>query len=83
MRSNPQEVFTRYTGGREYSFLNQRTLEEAVRKVGVELHSQYVLTYSPNNMAEFGGWHDIQVDVARYGMKVRARDGFWAAQIPN
>ena len=80
---NPAEVLTRYTGGREYSFINQKTLERAVAQIGEELHSQYILTYTPNNLNE-GGWHDIQVDVLRRrDYKVRARDGYWTAARPG
>jgi VWFA-related protein len=78
---NPAEVFTEYTGGREFSFINQRTLEEVVSKLGEELHSQYLLAYTPNNLDE-GGWHDIRVLVARQGMDVRTRRGYWMAAVP-
>jgi VWFA-related protein len=77
--SNPAEVMTRYTGGREYSFINQRTLEQAVSKIGEELHSQYILTYTPNNLEE-PGWHPILVEVAgRRGLQIRAKDGYYTA----
>jgi VWFA-related protein len=77
--SNPAEVMTRYTGGREYSFINQRTLEQTVSKIGEELHSQYILTYTPNNLDE-PGWHSIVVEVAgRRGFQVRAKDGYYTA----
>jgi VWFA-related protein len=76
--ANHAEVMTRYTGGREYSFLTQRDLEQAVSKIGEDLHSQYTLTYNPNNKQE-GGWHEIRVEVKRYNMKVNARDGYYMA----
>ena len=80
---NPAEVLTRYTGGREYSFINQKTLERVVAQIGEELHSQYILTYTPNNLNE-GGWHEIQVDVLpRRDFKVRAKDGYWTAARPK
>jgi VWFA-related protein len=79
---NPVEVFTTYTGGREYSFINQKTLERVISDLGEELHSQYLLSYTPNNMEE-GGWHDIRVEVARYDMRVRTRPGYWMASVPR
>ena len=79
---NPLEVFTQYTGGREYSFINQRTLEEVVSRLGEELHSQYLLSYRPNTQ-DLGGWHDIRVVVARPNLKVRTRPGYWMASRPN
>jgi VWFA-related protein len=78
--ANPAEVMTQYTGGREFSFLTYRSLEEVVTKLGEELHSQYLLSYTPNNM-EQGGWHDIRVEVARFGMEVRTRRGYWMASV--
>ena len=85
---NPSEVFTGYTGGREYSFLSQRDLERAVSNIGQELHSQYLVSYSPNDKME-AGWHDIRVEVLdstgrdMRGVKVRYRPGYWLAAVPE
>jgi VWFA-related protein len=77
---NPLEVFTRYTGGREFSFVSQRTLERVVGDLGEELHSQYLLSYSPSDeVRAMAGWHDIRVTVNRPNLKVRTRDGYWMA----
>lgn len=78
---NPLEVYTRYTGGREYGFMTQRGLEQAVADIGQELHSQYLLTYRPDNLLE-GGFHDITVTVLKPDLKVTARDGYWMAARP-
>ncbi|MGH9647668.1 MAG: hypothetical protein ACRD4E_12735, partial [Bryobacteraceae bacterium] len=43
--SNPQEVYPKYTGGREYSDMTQKGLEKAIADIGDEIHSQYLLTY--------------------------------------
>jgi VWFA-related protein len=78
--SNPQELYAKYTGGREHDFVSQKGLDEAVQKIGEELHSQYLLTYSPSDKTkEDGGWHKLQVVVKRPGMEVRTRAGYWAA----
>ena len=80
---NPVEVFTRYTGGKEYNFLSQKGLEEAVAAIGNELHSQYLISYNPNNKLE-GGYHDIRVVVrGRPGLTVRTRPGYWMAAVPQ
>jgi len=79
--ANPLEVFTRYTGGREYSFLTQRAFEQAVADIGDELHSQYLLTYSPNNQNE-AGFHDIRVRILKPDLEVRTRDGYYLAGKP-
>jgi VWFA-related protein len=77
---NPVEVFTQGTGGTEFSFGKQKGLEEAIEKVGNEIHSQYLITYSPNNIAE-GGFHEIEVEVNRANLKVRTRPGYWLASL--
>lgn len=79
---NPLEVLTRYTGGREYAFLSQRDLEEVVTQLGEELHSQYLIYYSPNNREE-GGWHDIKVSLNRPNIEIRTRDGYYTAAMYN
>jgi VWFA-related protein len=76
------DVFTRFTGGREYSFIGERSLEKAVSGISEELHSQYLLSYSPNNQAE-GGFHDIKVIVNRPSLEVRTRPGYWVAARPE
>ncbi|HLI86777.1 MAG TPA: VWA domain-containing protein [Bryobacteraceae bacterium] len=83
-KNNPIELFTKGTGGSEFSFYKQRGLEEAMQKIGEELHSQYLLTYSPNNKLE-GGFHQIQVEVdGRPDVKrVVTRPGYWMAAKPG
>jgi VWFA-related protein len=73
---NPLKVYTRYSGGRQYSFMTQKGLEQAVAKIGDDLHSQYLLTYTPNNQDE-SGFHNIRVEVNKPDLKVYSRDGYW------
>jgi VWFA-related protein len=85
---NPVEVFTEYTGGREHSFITQKDLERAIHEIGQELHSQYLLSYSPNNKME-AGFHEIRVDVmgrtgrTRRELRTRYRPGYWLAAVPE
>jgi VWFA-related protein len=82
--SNPSEVFTRFTGGREYSFLDQSSLERAITDIGAELHSQFLITYDPDNKEE-GGFHEIRVEVAKPEARdwtIRHRAGYWMAAMP-
>jgi VWFA-related protein len=76
----PLEVYTNYSGGRQYAFKSQRELDQAVSDLGEELHSQYLLTYIPNNQEE-AGYHNIVVQVLKPDMKIRARDGYYWAGI--
>jgi len=77
-KDNPIEAFTKGTGGTEYGFVRQRGLEEAIQKIGAELHSQYMVTYRPNNKDE-GGFHEIKVLIANAPevKKTQTRPGYW------
>jgi VWFA-related protein len=79
---NPLSVLTRYTGGRQYPFLRQHSLEDAVTKIGEEIHGQYLLSYSPSNLGE-GGYHKIRVDLNKTGLTVRSRPGYWSMDEPG
>jgi VWFA-related protein len=73
-KDNPVEAFTKGTGGTEYTFYKQRGLEDAIQRIGAELHSQYFVSYTPNNKDE-GGFHTIEVTVGSY--KTQTRPGYW------
>jgi VWFA-related protein len=76
------DVFTRFTGGREYSFIGEKSLDKAISGISDELHSQYLLSYAPNNPGE-GGFHEIKVVVNRPRLEVRTRPGYWVAARPE
>ncbi len=77
---NPAEVYAKGSGGTQFSFAKQRGLEDAIQKIGLEIHSQYILTYHPNNLQE-GGFHEIQVVVNHPDVTVRTRPGYWMASL--
>jgi VWFA-related protein len=82
---NPAEAFTRYTGGREFSFVTQKDLENAIQALSTDLHSQYMISYNPDNKVE-GGFHEIKVTVDHQdapSWKVRTRPGYWMAGVPE
>lgn len=83
-KDNPVELFTKGTGGNEFPFYRQRGLEEAVSKIGEELHSQYLISYSPSNKLE-GGFHYITVEVTGHSeiKKIQTRPGYWLAASPQ
>lgn len=67
------------TGGVTLPFTRQKGLEDAIAKFGAELHSQYVLSFVPQDAAP--GYHDLDVSLARAGrFHVRARPGYWATE---
>jgi len=79
---DPLDVYTRYSGGREWGFRDQKQLQHDVQEIGDELHSQYLLSYSPNNQNE-AGYHKIVVEVIKPGLTIRSRDGYWMAAKPE
>jgi VWFA-related protein len=78
---NPLDIYTKYTGGREFSF-NGQTAGEVVSQIGEELHGQYLLTYIPSTQ-EQAGFHQIQVTVQQPDLTVHTRDGYWLAAKPE
>ena len=74
------ELFTKGTGGTEFGFHSQRGLEEAIQRIGEQLHSQYIISYTPNNKEE-GGFHQIQVEVTGHPevKRTQTRPGYWLA----
>jgi len=81
-KDNPAEALTKATGGQEFSFMNQGGLERALAKIGSELHSQYLITYNPNNKIE-GGFHEIKItlDPQRPEWRIHTRPGYWLAGV--
>jgi VWFA-related protein len=73
---NTLEVLTRFTGGDGYSFHSDRSIGKALQDLSDDLHSQYLLSYSPSNLDE-GGFHQIRVVVKRTDLRVRTRPGYW------
>jgi hypothetical protein len=61
--------------------VTQGDLERAVSKISTTLHSEYMLTYSPNNIAE-PGFHQIVVKVKHRELKITTRDGYYNAGTP-
>jgi VWFA-related protein len=78
-KDNPVEAFTKGTGGSELSFYKERGLEAAIQRIGAELHSQYFVTYRPNNLDE-PGFHELSVTVSSpEAKKTQTRPGYWIA----
>jgi VWFA-related protein len=79
-KASAAETFARYTGGRHFSFTKQSSLEKAIADVGAELHSQYLLSFTPAKSDE-AGYHLIEVTLrGRPDAKVRTRPGYWAVE---
>ncbi len=75
---NPAQVFTDGTGGAQFTFKKERGLEDAIESFGREIHSQYLITYRPDD-SNIDGFHQIRVDVDLPDLIVRTRPGYYLA----
>ena len=78
--SQPQTtlLFAQATGGTTFPFTRQKALEEAIEKLGIELHGQYVVSFAPEPSAA-ESYHRLEVRLTRQGEhRIRARPSYWA-----
>ncbi|HXK12477.1 MAG TPA: VWA domain-containing protein [Vicinamibacteria bacterium] len=75
-RSEGSETLALDTGG--FVVRNQNDLAAGFGRIGRESRSYYLLGYPPTNRAADGRFRKIQVKVARPGLTVRARRGYYA-----
>lgn len=68
------------TGGRSIAVRDPKQLDTALGALARELRMQYLLGYTPERTASaVAEWHSIDVNVVtRRGLRVRARDGYFA-----
>jgi len=67
------------TGGRDYPYLKERGIEKAIESLGVEVHSQYILSFPEPRVAE--GMHQISVAVpSRADLQIRSRQSYWTEE---
>lgn len=65
------------SGGRKMTFATLHSLERIMGRVGEELHSQYLLSYSPPRGQP--GFHNVVVKVREHpGAAIRNRPGYWS-----
>lgn len=72
------ELAATATGGAHIATFKDRSIEKAIDDIGGELHSQYSVSYAPTGTSAMG-YHEIKVTVAKEGLKVRARPGYYLA----
>jgi Ca-activated chloride channel family protein len=75
---NLLETFARQTGGRAWFPDRAGDLGEVYRRIADDLRQQYTLGYVSTNNARDGRWRRIAVQVARPGLAVEARAGYYA-----
>ncbi len=67
------------TGGSDYSFARQRGIENAISKMGAEVHSQYLLSFPQHE--DTAGMHQIEVSIPeRSDLRIRSRHSYWVSQ---
>jgi VWFA-related protein len=80
--TNTAQALAVATGGATLPFARQKGLEEAIAKLGAELHAQYMLSFVPEASAP--GYHNLEVRLARPGdFRIRARPGYWSGDEPQ
>lgn len=72
------EEFASQTGGRAFFPYSVDDLGQSFQDIGEELRNQYSLAYVPPARPADGAFRKIQVEVARKGLVVRARKGYYA-----
>ncbi len=76
---NTTQALTRDTGGVTFPFTRLKGLEQAIQKLGAELHSQYLLSFMPQDSEP--GYHRLEVRINTGDYRVRARPGYWPVQL--
>lgn len=79
---NAVQALTTATGGSDFPFAKERTLENAIQKLGAEVHSQYILSFSQrpdDDGSSQPGLHHIEVSIPDRGdLRVRFRQSYRA-----
>jgi VWFA-related protein len=78
-QTNAVQALAEATGGSDYPFVKERGIESAIEKLGVEVHSQYILSFPQRENAT--GLHQIDVSVPSRGdLSIQWRRAYWADQ---
>ena len=72
------ERIARETGGRVAYVSHGGELAAAYRAIAAEVASQYTIGYVPGGVPAAGAWRPVRVRVAREGVTVRHRAGYFA-----
>lgn len=70
------KVLAGETGGLIFRFTRQKGLEDAIEKLSGDLHTQYVVGFTPELSTP--GYHRLEVQVlGKADLRLRARPGYW------
>jgi VWFA-related protein len=74
---NAADEFAKWTGGRHLSFTRLEGLQDAIGRLSAEVHSQYLLSFVPQESSN-KGLHRLILQVRGHkGAQIRARPGYW------
>jgi hypothetical protein len=77
MKQDTGKILTASTGGRTLKFETKSKLENDLIRLGTDIHSRYMLSFTPARSEE--SFHRIIVEVKnRPDLTVRARPGYWS-----
>jgi VWFA-related protein len=76
---NSLEHYAAYTGGAYRSHWSKSTLQDQLSGIASEIQGSYEVAYRPNNLSQ-PGFHEIEVEVDRPGVKARTRAGYYVGQ---
>ena len=69
------------TGGRSFTLESPAEMPDVARRIGIELRTQYVLAYRPQEMLHDGKWHKIKVRLRlprKIFLQARAKTGYYS-----
>jgi VWFA-related protein len=70
------ELLTASSGGRRFSFATSKGLEQALSRLGEEIHSQYLLSFTADSTSP--GFHTVEISLPGHPTaKVQSRPGYW------
>ncbi len=70
------ERIVRGSGGRAVTVGGPRGIERAFEEILTELREQYALGYYPEPRRNDGSWREVEVELRRRGLEIRAREGY-------
>lgn len=73
-----QQIATR-TGGRYFEAKKKENLDDIYNQIAEELRGQYLLSYTPDQVDNDGGYHKIALKAKKDDLNVITREGYYAA----